>query len=92
MSKDVYQFRDWYIPQRMMGAIDRYINQGLPPAHFLTAVISNDLKEAVGRADDENLANLPAYVAYLYNEAPSPCWGSEKKMKAWVESFKKEAV
>ena len=90
MSEDTYRFRDWYIPQRMMDAIDRYINQGIQPGHFLTGVICNDLKEAISRADDENMANLPAYVCYFYNEAPSACWGSEEKMKAWLESFKKE--
>jgi len=88
MSEDAYRFRDWYIPQRMMGAIDRYVNQGIQPGHFLTAVISNDLKEALSRADEENLDNLSAYVSYFYNKAPSACWGSEEKMKAWLESFK----
>jgi len=62
MSEDTYRFRDWYIPQRMMDAIDRYINQGIQPGHFLTGVICNDLKEAISRADDENMTNQPAYV------------------------------
>jgi len=88
MIEDTYRFRDWYIPQRMMGAIDRYINQGIRPGHFLTAIICNDLKEAAIRADNENLVNFPAYVSYFCNEAPSACWGSEEKMKAWLESFK----
>jgi len=91
MSEDAYRFRDWYIPQRMMDAIDRYINQGIPPGDFLTAVISNDLKEALSRADEENLVNLPAYLGYFCNEAPAPCWGSEEKMKAWLVKFKEEA-
>jgi hypothetical protein len=80
-----YQFQEFYIPHRMMSSILNYVNWGIPPGDFLTAVICNDLKEAVGRADDENLRNIPAYVAYFYNEAPSPCWGSEKKMRAWIK-------
>jgi hypothetical protein len=79
-----YKFRQWYIPDRMMPGIERYVEQRIIPGDFLQAVICNDLKEAVGRADDENMDNLPAYVAYFYNKAPSECWGSKEKMKRWV--------
>jgi len=81
----MFKFQDFYIPKRMMGSIDRYINQKIKPGDFLTAVISNDLKEAVGRADDENMRNLPAYVAFFYNHAPASCWGSKEKMKLWLK-------
>lgn len=84
-----YRFRSFYIPERVMGAIQRYIEEGCPPGHFLTAVICNDLQEACGRADDENLANLPAYVSYFYNKAPASCWGSPQKMAAWIERWGK---
>jgi hypothetical protein len=87
---DTYRFRDFYIPLRMMGAIECYVNQGIQPGNFLTAVICNDLQEAVGRADEENMENLPAYVHYFYNEAPGQCWGSREKMVAWVKKFQGE--
>jgi hypothetical protein len=73
-----------YIPDRMMDGITRYIEQGVPPGDFLRAIICNDLAEAVGRADDENLVNIPAYVAYFYNEAPGPCWHSSENMAEWI--------
>ena len=79
-----YTFRQFYIRDNMMAAIRRYIETRLQPGDFLTAVIDNDLAEAVGRADDENTANLPAFVAYFYNEAPSACWGSPAKRRAWL--------
>jgi hypothetical protein len=82
-----YRFRDFYIPERMMGGIRRYIDQGIPPGDFLTAIICNDLSEAVGRADDENLHNIPAYVSYFYNEAPRTCWHSAAAMEAWIATF-----
>jgi hypothetical protein len=81
-----YKFREWYIPERMGGGIERYIKHGIPPGHFLTALLENDLFEAVGKADDENIANIPAYCAYFYNEAPSPCHGSKKIVAAWIKS------
>ena len=79
-----YRFREFAISDRMMGAIERYVQQRIKPGDFLTAVIRNDLFEAVGRADDENMANLSAFVAYFYNVAPSSCWGSSEKMHAWL--------
>lgn len=78
------------IPDRMMPALERYINNGEIPGDFLQAVICNDLKEAVARADGENLRNLPAYIMYLYNDAPGACWGSRDKMEAWAEALMEE--
>jgi hypothetical protein len=79
-----YQFRQFAIPEHMMTG---YIERGVPVGDFLTAVLENNLSEACGRADDDNLENLPAYVAYLYNEAPSPCHGSPEKVRAWSAHF-----
>lgn len=86
-----YKFQGFYIPDRMFGGIERYINDHVCPGDFLTAVIRNDLKEAVGRADEENMRNLPAYVGYFYNEAPSECWGSPEKMETWL-ALRKERI
>ena len=84
-----YQHREFYIPLRMMPHLARYIQQHEPVGDFLTAVLCNDMKDACGRADDENLRNLPAYIAYLYNEAPSACWGSPAKVKEWLKADSK---
>ncbi len=81
-----YTFRHWYIPERMMEGIQLYVEHGIYPGHFLRAVICNDLQEAVVRADDENVENLQAYVAYFCNEVPSDCWGSVQKMKDWINN------
>lgn len=85
----MYKFREFYIPERMMEGIQRYINDGALPGSFLSAVISNDFREACCRADDENMRNLPAYAAYFHNEAPSECFGSKEKMYAWREHKEK---
>lgn len=80
-----YSYRSFYIPERMMDGLVRFIQQGIEPGSFLLAVLSNDLVGACGQADEENLMNLPAYVAYLYNEVPSRCWGSPEKVQAWIK-------
>lgn len=74
------------IPERMMAGIRRYIDHGIEPGHFLTAVICNDLREAVARADSENVLLLREYVLFFYNDAPSQCWGSAEKMQAWMQA------
>jgi hypothetical protein len=65
--------------------IDRYAATGCPVGGFLTAVLSNDLKNAVMRADDENSADLFEIVRYCYWEITSPCWGSPEIVRAWIQ-------
>lgn len=81
----MYTFRGFYISEHMMDGLERWIKFGIKPGNFLTAVLENDLKNAVGYADAENLQNLPAYVGYLYNEAPGDCWGSKEKVAVYAE-------
>lgn len=73
------------IPAHTKAALDRYINDRILPGGFLTAVLSNDLFGAVGKADSENLAALPEIVRYIYNEVPSSSWGTKDIIWKWVE-------
>lgn len=73
------------IPQPCMEGLQRYVKDGTPTGDFLHAVLCNDLKEAVGRADEQNLWLLPIYCHWLYNEAPSPCWGSPERVERWIQ-------
>jgi hypothetical protein len=79
-----FRFREFFVPEYMRPALIDYVNDGVPPGDFLKAIICNDLKEAVGRADDINVCNIPAYVNYFYNHAPHSCWGSKSAMDSWV--------
>ncbi len=83
--ENAYEWGDFHIPLRMMGGLERYIKDRIQPGDFLTAVICNDLSQAVGRADNENLHNIPAYLAFFHNEVPLACWGSHQKMVDWLE-------
>lgn len=74
------------IPAHMQEAIRRYVVQGLQPGDFLTAVITNDLLNAVNRADADNLPLLKLYMRWFYNEAPAPCWGSRQNMTEWMKA------
>lgn len=72
------------LPYGLVDGARRWIEEGLPPGGFLQAVIANDLKETVGRADHVNIGRLLDIVSFFYNDAPSQCWGSVKALHAWA--------
>jgi hypothetical protein len=76
------------IPEGMRETVFYYVAYGLPGGHFLNAVVSNNLKEAVARADTLNTKALPEYVRYFYNHAPAECWGSEENAANWLKKGK----
>lgn len=73
------------LPHHLQGGVKRYIEEGVPPGGFLTAVIENNLRLAVGHADNISLAALPQIVWFFHNESPGDCWGTPEKMKLWMK-------
>ncbi len=72
------------IPAHMHGGISRWVEQGTPPGHFLTAVLKNDLRAAVEHGDEANAAALSAWVRFLFNYCPAGCWGSPERVEHWA--------
>ena len=79
----------WFVRADMVEALEEYVSLGRPLGDFLQAVIANDLRDAVGRADNLNVGQLPAFVAYVYNEMPSTSHGSRQRYTAWLEQHAK---
>jgi len=73
------------LPKHIRGGAKRYIEDGISPGSFLSAVICNNLTESFARADETNISKMFDIVRFFYNEAPSQCWGSPKEMEDWVE-------
>lgn len=71
-------------PNASAEALDRYITDHCPTGEFLESVLSNDLKNSVLMADHQNIHLLRDYMLFLYNYAPSVCWGSPENVKAWL--------
>lgn len=80
------------VPPHDWGGIIHYINYGIDPGGFLSAVICNDLKGAFGKADSINSENLKHIVTWFYNYAPSECWGSREKFESWVGIYSDELI
>jgi len=75
---------DELIPGHMQSGLYHYITKGIAPGGFLMAVLENNLRNAVGQADQVNIRAIPEYIQFLYNYAPSGCWGSEEKVDKWL--------
>jgi hypothetical protein len=71
------------IPEGMRSAVVRYVLFGSGGGHFLSALVSNDLRRTFERADLESRAAIGDYVVFFYNYAPTMCWGSEEKASEW---------
>lgn len=78
------------IPLSTLESIQRYVEDGIPPGDFLYAVLTNNLREAFGRADEDNLAAMGDIVAFCWCKIPSQCWGSPEKVSAWMKQKAKE--
>jgi|PlaIllAssembly_1097288.scaffolds.fasta_scaffold89356_4 hypothetical protein len=78
------------IPDHILQSIFLYVHEGRHPGHFLSAVLCNDLFEAVGRADKEALVSLPELVIFIHNRVPTCAYKihgvpGPKAMNRWVK-------
>ena len=81
------------VPEHLHAGIIAYLTAGVPPGGYLRAVLSNDLTEAVKRADASGReGGLIALVMFLFHDAPHPAWGSPKAVSDWMATFRKERV
>jgi hypothetical protein len=79
------------VPEQMHDSYVRYLLHGIEPGDFLVAVLANDLREACGRADDDNRKSLYNHVFFLHNYAPMGCWGSPEHVSEWIAQHRQLA-
>lgn len=72
------------IKPEMIEGLVRYKDHRIETGGFLRAVLENDLKEAVQRADLENQRSLCSIVAWCYNNMPAHAWGSPERVRLWL--------
>jgi hypothetical protein len=71
------------IPPLVRAALHKHAHDHQHTGDFVTAVLENNLMEAIGQADANSLAAMRSILSYVYNELPSNCHGSPAKVKAW---------
>jgi len=73
------------VPRHIHEGFLNFILYGIEPGSFLRAVLSNDLKESFGRADDTNLRHMFSIVSFTRNGCPAAAQGSETSFLSWIE-------
>lgn len=71
-------------PPHLIERLIDYRDNGTPTGDFLRAVLENNLWQAIGRADDENLPRLPDIVAWVYENMPHKAWGSREAVNLHI--------
>ena len=72
------------IPLHMHDAVVRYVEHGIRPGSFLSAVFSNDFMGACNCADDVNRCCLFEYGRLLFS-MPLGCHGSPDAVLEWIK-------
>lgn len=91
-AASTFNFAGLAMPESLIASLSRYSTEHVATGGFLKAVLENDLCEAVCRASESNFQLLPVIVRYVYNELPSPCWGSKEKVAAWLKKDEEVAA
>jgi hypothetical protein len=85
-------FSDYRIPTHTQTALIDYIERGIPVGGFLHAVLSNNLVDAVNKADAQNLPALKDIVSWIVAQAPQGSWGMEALVLRWIQEHPAKKV
>lgn len=83
MQTKLYQDGCFPVSDIIIGELERYLNAGIEPGSFLTAVLQNNLSESFGRADHTNSRNLRNIIGYVRQHVPNNAWGSREIVEQW---------
>jgi hypothetical protein len=73
------------VPPHMWDGVVNYFVHRYPPGDFMRALCSNDLMNAMGRADDINQANMHRWCQFLYCYAPIGSYGTPAHVARWLQ-------
>ena len=74
----------YHIADHTRESFERYFRYGYQPGSFGTAVLCNNLFEAVMRADHVNRESLAHLVYWIEENAPAGSWGSREAVYGWL--------
>lgn len=72
------------VPAHLHEGLVNYLVHHRSPGSFLRAVLENNLRLALARADAESAAGLLMLGQFLVNWAPMNAWGDEAIVDAWL--------
>ena len=68
----------------LQAGLERYVEHGVMPGGFMSAVLRNDMKNAFRYADDENAQNMANIMQWIECNLPIRCWGSASRVAVWT--------
>lgn len=80
------------LPEGLRAGVQRWVEEGIQPGSFLSAVIANNLRESVVCADPDNRRRLAQIVAWFLYDCPAYAWGSPQKARKWAAQFQREFI
>lgn len=75
----------YHVPNILIEGLAKYVEHKIPTGDFLRAILSNDLMQAVSRADNYNINYLREIVTYIHSELPVGCYGSKEAVERWIK-------
>ena len=73
------------LPDYMRSGARLYIEQGIKPGDFMTAVLRDQFHEAIVRADHINKVRLRDWADWLHWDIPMAAHGSVEEVNTWME-------
>lgn len=73
----------YLVPPHLWQGITNHIIYGGDTGNFLTAMFRNDFLNAATGADEVTSARFYDLALFLFNYAPSPCFGSHEAVGRW---------
>ena len=73
------------IPPDILEGLAQYVVDGRPTGDFLRAVLTNDFTGSACRADEASQEAFVDIAKFVIKEIPAACWGSAKKVDAWID-------
>ena len=70
---------------RMVASIKRYVEHGIRPGGFLTALFSNHT-DAIVLADEKNYAVIREWVQWTHSQMPHYMVGSRENVEAYLRN------
>lgn len=78
-------FDEYGIPSQFWGGLERYLKAGIRPGGYLSAIITNNLREAHLRAADYDAEMaIGVIVRFLVRECGDNVHGSPAALEAWI--------
>ena len=74
----------------MVPGIKRYVEHGIMPGGFMTALFSNELTNTFAHADETNTPLIREWVLWVHNEMPGDTVGSRATVQSYASRKQKE--